>query len=124
MIQSITILFLSLFSLGQSLTPAEKMNSRTLLQQGQLVSIRLEMGQPIKFYVVGKERAKLDLKTAKFSVRKVSPLPGETLQIDEHGDYFTVPNQRHAGGEPLELAVTVQSKDQAETLHFKVDNKP
>jgi hypothetical protein len=93
-----------------------------IVQNGSLVSITLEMGEPIKIFVVGREEAKLDLKRLKLTVRRLSPLPVESVATQFNGSYFSfVEAFRATDSIKLEVKTRVQGKD--ETFQFDVKNR-
>ena len=51
----------------------------TLKQEGQLLSIRIRLGEPLRIFVVGREEAKLDLSDLKLTVKRLEPYPVHTL---------------------------------------------
>lgn len=123
----ISSLFITLFAplLVSAQTPLDnstQLHSTMLNQQGQLVSVRLVLGEPIRIFVVGKEEAKLDLSKLKLTVRRLKPYPGKVLSLDQNvGGYFTISEPVNLK-EPTDLDVTTKIKDQTETLHFKLEN--
>ena len=62
----------------------------SLQQNGNLLSIRITPGRPIKLFVVGKEEAKVDLSQLKLTVRRLSPYPAEELAVQRTGEYYTL----------------------------------
>jgi hypothetical protein len=111
---------LSQFAFAQNPLPTEKLNSRIHQQQGQLFSVRLEQGKPLKIFVVGREQAKFNFKDMKLTVKSISPYKTETLAVNQQGEYFVVP-QNDNKKSATALDVTVSVKDQTETLRFKLN---
>lgn len=95
----------------------------TLRQQGKLVSVGIEVGQPIKIFVVGKEEAKLNLADLKLTVRQVKPYPGKILSTNRDGDYFTITDPVDLN-KATDIEVTTKIDNKTETLNFTIENKP
>ncbi len=116
----LSLLFIFQFVFAQG--PADDPNRpefAQVRQSGQLVSVRISMGQPIKIFVVGNDEAHLDLSQLTLRVRRLNP-PEKTLSISQQKDYFTIT-------EPLEkdtdLEVSTKIKNKTETFRFKINPK-
>jgi hypothetical protein len=87
--------------------------------EGQLVSVRLVVGEPIRIFVVGREEAKLNLSDMTLTVKRLSPYPGKILKIDQNNNYISI-------SDPVDLKkftdieVTTKVKNKSETFRFKV----
>ncbi len=93
-------------------------------QKGQLVSIRLVPGKPVRLFVVGKEEARMDLSTLKVTVWRISKDRKDFVPVKQEDGYFTFqPSVTSAG--PMELEVNAKPKAglKDETFRFKVDPK-
>ena len=95
----------------------------SLQQSGNLFSLRLSPGKPLKIFVVGREEAKVDLNQLKISVRRLAPYPGEELSVQRTGDYFTVKNAP-VGSKSEKLEVRTQLNELEEVFRFQVPPKP
>ncbi len=111
----------SLDVFGQAITgEVNSPKSNVILQQGQLVSLRLVIGQPIRIFVVGREEAKLNLSQMSLSVRRLKPYPAKVLSLDRFDNYFVI-------SEPVDLKTTTdievitKIKNRSETLRFKIE---
>lgn len=93
-------------------------------QEGQLFSVRISRGEPVRIFVVGKEEAKIDLSKLTITVRRIKPYPGKILNVDRHGDYFQVSEvSEYNTTTDLEISTKVENKD--EVFKFKLKkNKP
>lgn len=100
----------------------EDLSRPDIKKEGQLVSVRIVIGEPVRIFVVGKEEAKLDWSDLKLTVRRLKPYPGKILSTNQKNGYFVI-------SEPIDLQkgtdleVTTKIKDKTETLHFKIEEK-
>lgn len=90
-----------------------------LRQEGQLLTVSLTRGSPIRIFVAGKEEAKLDPSTLKVTVRRLKPYPGKVLTTDRLGNDFTVQNQEELT-QASHLEVITQVKTKTEVFHFEL----
>ena len=102
--------------------PLRPDNSSVLKQQGKLFTIQIVPGEPIRFFVVGKEEAKLDLSSLAVTVRRVEPYPGKILSLDRQNDYFVSENSSELK-DATAIEVTAKIKAKAETIRFQLENK-
>lgn len=117
------MLLLSVDVSAQSIDdPLRPDNSSVLKQQGKLFTIQIVPGEPIRFFVVGKEEAKLDLSKLAVTVRRVEPYPGKILSLDRQNDYFVSENSSELK-DATAIEVTAKIKAKAETIRFQLDNK-
>lgn len=127
----IFILFALLFSVTLPTIPSfaqtapvasMRAESDSIRQQGQLVSIQLILGEPVRIFVVGREEAKIDLNDLSLTVRRLKPYPGKILSVDRYDNYFAI-------SEPVDLKkltvleVTTRVKNKSEALQFKIENR-
>lgn len=96
---------------------------QTLTQAGQMISLRLVVGEPVRIFVVGKEEAKIDLDSLKLTVRRLSPYPAQVLSLSQKGDVFTITEPVNLETENL-LEVTTKVKNKTEKFKFKVYQAP
>ncbi len=87
-------------------------------QEGQLFSIRIVRGEPVKIFVVGREEASLDLSQLKLVVRRLRPTPAANLKVTAGANYFTISEKIN---QSTDLEVQTQIKDKTETFKFKLD---
>lgn len=92
-------------------------------QQGSLVSIEIAKGQPLRFFVVGREEAKVDLKDVKLTVRRLRPYPGRVLNAQRSGDHFVLSEPLELNG-PTDLEVTANVKEKVDVIKFKLPKQP
>jgi hypothetical protein len=115
---SFFFLFISQFTFAQG--NLDHRGQPEFRQEGQLVSVRIVKGEPVRIFVVGREEAKLDMSSLKLTVRRIHPYPGKVLSINRKNDYFVI-------SEPIDfqkttdLEVTTKVKDKSETLQFKLE---
>lgn len=97
-------------------------NSTGLKQQGKLFTFEIVPGEPIRFFVVGREEAKLDLSKLAVTVRRVEPYPGKVLTLDRRNDYFVTADSKELKNATA-FEVTAKTKAKAETIRFQIENK-
>lgn len=102
---------------------SNKSSVNEFTQEGELVSIRLVMGEPLRIFVVGKEEAKVNLSDLNIIVRRLKPYPGQTLTTSIQGDHFIVSKPEELKG-TTDIAITTKIKSKSETLNFKINQKP
>lgn len=96
-----------------------------LKQEGQLFSVRISLGEPLRIFVAGKEEAKLDLSKLQLTVRRLDPYPGQILSVNKEGDFYTISDTGNfKSNKPTDLEVTTKVEGKKETFRFKLKNKP
>lgn len=63
-----------------------------LRQEGQLLTVKISRGSPLRIFVIGREEAKLDLSTLSLTVRRIKPYPGQLLTVGRDKDHFVIQN--------------------------------
>lgn len=91
-------------------------NSR---QDGQIFSIRIVRGQPLRIFVLGREEAKVNLSDLKLTVKRLKPYPSQTLTLAKDGESFIVKGAQEANGEKIE--VKAKSMLGEETFYFELE---
>lgn len=91
-------------------------------QQGDLATVRMVVGEPIRFFVVGREEAKLDMKDLKLTVRRLKPYPAKELTLDRNGNSFEISEPVNVK-ETTQLEVKTELKGKSETMQFNIENK-
>jgi hypothetical protein len=111
----------SAFAHHMSYDPSD-LASANLKQEGQLVTVRVVIGEPLRIFVVGREEAKFDFSELKLIVKRMNPYPSKVLSLTKTGDYFTAPEAMNIhGSTDLEIKTTVKNKE--ETFRFKLNNR-
>lgn len=97
-------------------------DSKVLRQQGRLFTVQLVLGEPLRFFVVGREEAKVDLNDLTLTVRRLKPYPGKVISLDRQNDYFVTsePNELQ---DATALEVTAKTKAKVDKIHFKIENR-
>ena len=90
-------------------------------KEGQLVSVQLTPGKPIKIFVVGREEAQVDLKKLDVKIRRVSPGPGATLEYNLKNGFYEVKEVDAKDLNELEITTTLGAK--SEKFHFQLKTK-
>jgi hypothetical protein len=100
-------------------------DKQILRKNGQLVSLRIELGQPVRFFVVGREEAKID--SYKLSVRRLEPNPGKEIHLVPQGDHFIL-QEAVDPRNPFKLEVTAHllemTKKKPKSETFEINYKP
>lgn len=91
-------------------------------QEGQLASVRIVIGEPIRIFVTGREEAKLDLTDVKLTVRRLKPYPEKVLTVSKTNDSYVVSDAVEFD-KATHLEVTTNIKNKSEKLNFKIDKK-
>ncbi|MGE0762481.1 MAG: hypothetical protein AB7N80_04310 [Bdellovibrionales bacterium] len=95
----------------------------TLSRQGQLLNVRLSLGQPIKIFIVGKEEARIDLNELNVQIRRLNPYPAQDLVLSREGDYFVLGDQIAPDQDTrIEVRAGLKGKS-VEKFLFKLDGK-
>lgn len=100
--------------------PAEPQSATVLRQQGQLFTVQLVLGEPMRFFVVGKEEAKIDPSTLKVTVRRLKPYPGKVLNLDLQNGYFVAADASDLK-DATALEVTAKSNAKSDKVQFKIE---
>ncbi len=114
------VLTISLSAFAQVFDATSPPDTRSLRQDGQLFSIQLVLGEPMRFFVVGKEEAKLDLSEVKMTVRRLKPYPGKVITLDYENGYF-VSTKPDAIKGATAIEVTTQAKTKTDKVQFKLE---
>lgn len=103
------------YDLAQPLTANEQWR-----QEGQLVSVQISKGSPIRIFVVGREEIKIDPSTVDLTVRRIKPYPGKILNVDRSNNYFVISNPSEFR-KTTELEIVTHVKDRKdEIFRFKL----
>lgn len=113
-------LFYVLSTSARPASPYTEREKEMIMQQGQIFTIQLTQKEPIKFYVLGREEARLNPKTLQVKVRRITPYPARDLPIRFEGDYYYIP-QEPADSPLHEIEITTSTKQNTET--FKIELK-
>jgi hypothetical protein len=120
-----SIFFLVIFCLSAFANSSEDLSSpqgaTRLRQQGQLFTVQLVIGEPLRFYVVGKEEAKVDFEALKMTVRRLKPYPGKILTLDFKDGYFFAAESPELK-DATTLEVTAKSKTNVDKVQFSIEN--
>lgn len=91
-------------------------------QEGQVLSVHLSMGSPIRIFIVGREEAKIDLSKLELTVRRMNPYPGKVLKLDRYDNYFVV-NDADPFTKNTTLELNAKVNNKVEKFKFKIKNK-
>lgn len=117
------ILFFAANALAQGLMndPGD-LTTANLKQEGQLVTVQIVFGQPLRIFVVGREEAKLNYSDLHLTVRRLHPYPEKVFQLSQDGGNFVVQDAEGIKRSD-EIEVKTKIKDETETFRFNI-NKP
>lgn len=119
----IVTLFLLNVSMARPVSPYTEKEKEMLVRTGDMFTIQISRGEPIKIFILGREEAQLNLKDLKLKVRRLKPYPAKDLPIRFENDYFSVAGS--SSKNPLEeIEITATKKLSQEKLNeekFKVD---
>lgn len=88
-----------------------------LRKEGQLVSVQISRGNPIRIFVVGREEAKIDPATMSLTVRRLKPYPAKVLKVDKYDNYFVVSDLKEFKNSK-EIEIVTKLKGSDETFQF------
>lgn len=117
----LAILFFISLSASADVDPSSG-NLNGMRQTGDLVSVRLVPGEPVHFFVVGKEEGQLDLSHMKLRVRRLSPGPEKTLSTKQNGNMFSL-REKLDSSKPTQLEITTETPGKEESFRFQLYEK-
>jgi hypothetical protein len=90
-------------------------------QEGQLVTVRIVRGEPLRIFVLGREEAKVNMSDLAVTVRRLKPYPGKILSLTKDGNFYTVkdPSDRSLS----DIEIKAKARNGEETFYFHIDNK-
>lgn len=59
-------------------------------REGKLLSLHISRGNPVRFFLAGKEEARFDSKSPRLQVRLLEPFREKVLRFDRFDNYFEV----------------------------------
>lgn len=95
----------------------------SLRREGQIVSLRLAPGNPLKIFVLGKEEARLDLAKLRLTVRRLEPNPVGELLVRNKDGYFSV-DALGDHKEPQTIEISTKLGEKTETFRFRLKSQP
>jgi hypothetical protein len=88
-------------------------------KEGQLVTVQISYGNPIRIFIVGREEAKIDPSTMSLTVRRLKPYPAKILSVDKFNNYFVVSEpQEFKNSQEIEVITKIKGSD--ETFRFEL----
>ena len=118
----IAIMTLASVALAEPLSTEPLGSGEAITRTGRYVTVTLFPGNPIKIFVAGKERLRLNLSDLKLEVSSL-PNQQERLEVNRDGNYFVVKNSESLPEmKMLEVRTTLKRK-KSETFKFRL-NKP
>lgn len=113
-------LFISLFCttvLAQRIETA----ADQLQREGRYVNVTLQLGDPIKIFISGKERARFSLADLKLEIKTLSNDGWEEIRINKYGNYYSIgASQDKTPSGILEVRTTLKNK-KTESFKFKLN---
>ena len=97
-------------------------STNVMTANGKLFTVKLVLGEPIRFYVAGKPAAKVDLSALKIKVSRMSSRSEElsTTRLDENSFQFDKPLERN---EVQNIELTTKVKTNQEHFKFTIPKK-
>lgn len=101
-------------------TQTVETSAEQLQREGRYVNVTVQMGNPLKIFVAGKERARLSPGDMKMEIKTLDRSNWEELKLNKYGNYYsaTVESERAPGG-VLEVRTTLKDKKQ-ESFKFNL----
>lgn len=112
---TVTALFFSALTWAQRPDPLKD----PWRQDGELFTVQISRGNPVRIFVFGREEAKIDPKSTQLTIRRLKPYPGKILTVNKMEDYFSVPEFENIKDEN-ELEIIAISNDKKEAFNFKL----
>lgn len=104
--------------------PSESDRTENLIfKQGQLLSLRISRGDPIRIFVVGREEAQINLKDVSLKIRRLKPYPGKILKLNRYGEYFEVEDKAQFN-KASEIEISADLRGKSESFKIKLEGKP
>lgn len=93
-------------------------------KEGQLVTVHISRGNPIRIFVVGREEAKIDPSNLQLTIRRLKPYPGQVVQPERVDGYFVLRNDANVlqGAEELEVVTRVNDQEESFQIQLKPDD--
>jgi hypothetical protein len=90
-ISTLIILFSAFSVYGQVGDPSPSATPSTQWRKdGQFLTIEITKSQPVRVYVVGREKAEINLSKLKLTIIRTKPFPPKILQMNRYGQYYEV----------------------------------
>lgn len=109
---------ISLVAVAQS-NMMDPSDSSVLKQQGKIFTFQILPGEPVRFFVVGREEAKIDLSNLAVTVRRLKPYPGQVLTLSRKDDYFVAEDDKELK-DAIALEVTAKASQKIEKMRFQL----
>jgi len=86
-------------------------SAEQLQREGRYVNVTLQMGNPLKIFVAGKERARVSTDSMKMEIKTLNKNGWEELKLNKYGNYYSadVASDQAPGG-VLEVRTTLKNK--------------
>lgn len=95
----------------------------TLQKEGQLLSMKLVLGEPLRLYVAGKEHGKIDLSKLKLKIRRIPSRAGSSeLMYSRLENHIEIPATLDSE-KATNIEVTAELEEKKEKVTFTIDPK-
>lgn len=86
-------------------------SAEQLQREGRYVNVTVQMGNPLKIFVAGKERARISTDNMKMEIKTLNKNGWEELKLNKFGNYYSadVATEQAPGG-LLEVRTTLKNK--------------
>ena len=88
-------------------------------QNGKLVDIQVYKSDPIRIFVIGKNKRKLDMNDVSLVVKNKTTKVPKTMKLDRETNHFIIDEEVDLRN-PLNLEITTKMDNRSETLDLKV----
>lgn len=111
---------------SKAVTFDENTPEGSLQREGQLISIQVSRGRPVRVFVVGKEEANFDISKLKLSIKRLDK-NGEkahVLQRTKEGYYTSTDSFTLEKNESFQIDAYLKEKEEKFIFDSKIHNKP
>lgn len=112
--------FLAAVAMAQSSSTYTEKENEVLVRTGNIFTLRITRGEPLKIFVFGREEAQVSLSDLKLRVRRLKPYPVTDLPVQLEKDYFYINGS--SSSIPLE-EIEIITTEKAKKEKFKVNLK-
>lgn len=103
-----------------SLAQRIETSAEQLQREGRYVNVTLQMGDPLRIFVAGKERARLSVADMKMEIKTTNNNGWEEIRLNKYGNYYAATvNSEKAPSGVLEVRTTLKNK-KSESFKFNL----
>lgn len=119
------LIFFSFFTAAVQASTWEQgdQGDNLIRHEGQILSVTIYRGSPVRIFVLGKEEAQINLKEVSLTIRRLKPYPGKVLKLDRYGGYFEVKNPAEFNQASV-VEVSTRLHGKKESFKVQLKEKP